>query len=79
MLTPGHNIDLVLSGHTHGGQIRLPFIGSIMSIETKIPRSWYQGWNDYQGTKLFTSSGANESSTRARLFNPPEVVLLTVK
>ena len=78
-LTPGHNIDLVLSGHTHGGQIRLPFIGNIMKIEIDIPRSWYQGWGEYQGARLFVTSGANESSTRARLFNPPEVVLLTIK
>lgn len=78
-LTPGHNVDLVLSGHTHAGQIRLPFVGNIMKIETDIPKSWYQGWGEYQGAKLFVTSGSNESGSRARLFNPPEVVLITIK
>ena len=78
-LTPEHNIDLVLSGHTHGGQIRLPFIGHIMPIETNIPSSWYQGWSEYQSVKLFVTSGSNESGSRARLFNPPEIVLMTIK
>lgn len=72
-------IDLVLSGHTHGGQIRLPFIGTIMKVEDKeFPTDWYQGLHQYKNTKLFVTSGANESGTRARLFNPPEVVLLEV-
>lgn len=78
-LTPGHNVNLVLSGHTHAGQIRLPFIGHTIKIETDIPSSWYQGWGEYQSVKLFVTSGANESGSRARLFNPPEVVLFTIK
>jgi len=74
-----HNIDLVLSGHTHGGQIRLPFIGPVGTIETDLPRAWYQGLIDYNGSKLFVTSGANESGARARLFNPPEIVLITAE
>lgn len=73
-----NDIDLVLSGHTHGGQVRLPFIGVLQKIESDIPLSWYQGFNEFNGINLFVTSGANESGTRARLFNPPEIVLLTI-
>jgi uncharacterized protein len=74
-----HNIDLQLSGHTHGGQIRLPFIGPVGRVESQIPKSWYQGLNKYYGMQLFVTSGTGETGARARLFNPPEIVLLTIK
>ena len=73
------NIDLLLSGHTHGGQIRLPFIGPLGKIETKIPTSWYQGFSQYEDVKLFVSSGTGETGARSRFLNPPEIVLLTIK
>ncbi|MBT4120824.1 MAG: hypothetical protein HOD54_00865 [Candidatus Magasanikbacteria bacterium] len=74
-----HNIDLMLSGHTHGGQIRLPFIGPIGRVDDILPAEWYQGWNEFEEMKFFVSSGIGESGTRARLFNPPEIVIMTVK
>ena len=74
-----HGIDLVLSGHTHGGQVRLPFIGPAGTIETDLPHAGYQGLVEYNGSKLFVTSGANESGARLRLFNPPEIVLLTIQ
>ncbi len=74
-----HNIDLMLSGHTHGGQIRLPFIGPIGRVDNVLPAEWYQGWNEYEGMKFFVTSGIGESGTRARLFNPPEIIMLTIK
>ena len=77
--TSDHNIDLMLSGHTHGGQIRLPFIGPVGRIDEITPPEWYQGLNKQNGMKLFVTSGTGETGTRARLFNPPEVVILTIK
>lgn len=74
-----HNIDLLLSGHTHGGQIRLPFIGPVGRIDNVLPADWYQGWNEFEGLNFFVTSGIGESGTRARLFNPPEIVMLTIK
>ncbi len=74
-----YHFDLMLSGHTHGGQIRLPFLGPLGRIDNKTPAQWYQGLHDVKNFKLFVSSGTGESGTRARLFNPPEVVLITLK
>lgn len=75
-----NDIDLVLSGHTHGGQIRLPFIGPLGLVDNILPRKYYQGLHqisDY--TKLLITSGAGETGVRARLFNPPEIVLLIIR
>jgi hypothetical protein len=71
--------DLILSGHTHGGQIRLPFFGPIGRMDLKTPTAWYKGWSEYKGVKFFVTSGLGETGVRARLFNPPEIVLLTLK
>ncbi len=78
-LADTNGVDLVLSGHTHGGQVRLPFIGPVKHIEISIPNQWYQGLHQYKNTQLFVTSGVNESSARSRLFNPPEVVMMTIK
>jgi hypothetical protein len=72
-------IDLVLCGHTHGGQVRLPVLGPVGAIPNQLGRAFAKGWHTYQGTRFFVSSGIGESGTRARLFNPPELVLLTLR
>ena len=74
----GFGVDLVLSGHTHGGQIRLPFIGALKKVDKMLPRSWHKGWINYQKTPLFITSGVGETGVRARLYNRPEIVILTV-
>lgn len=74
-----HHLNLMLSGHTHGGQIRLPFLGPLGRIDRTFPPDWYQGLNEHKGIKLYVTSGAGEAGVRARLFNPPEIVLLTIK
>jgi len=73
-------LDLVLSGHTHGGQIRLPFLGPAAYVDNILSRKYYQGLHQLiDGTKLLVSSGAGETGVRARLFNPPEIVMITIK
>ena len=77
--TSVHAIDLMLSGHTHGGQIRLPFVGPIGRVDGVVPLSWYKGLNEYNTMKLFVTSGAGEAGPRTRLFNPPEIILITLR
>ncbi|MFH1286620.1 MAG: metallophosphoesterase [Candidatus Magasanikbacteria bacterium] len=77
--TSKQNIDLMVSGHTHGGQIRLPFIGPLGRVDDVTPKQWYQGLNEHNDMKLFVTSGSGETGTRARLFNPPEIVILTLE
>ncbi len=74
------DLDLLFFGHTHGGQIRLPFIGPVGRVDDVVPADWYQGLHRVdKDTQLYVTSGAGETGTRARLFNPPEVVLITLE
>jgi len=73
-----HDIDLMVSGHTHGGQIRLPFIGPFGRVDRVIPGEWYQGLFSHNEMQVYVTSGTGESGPRARLFNPPEIVILTL-
>lgn len=80
VLEAKNEIDLVLSGHTHGGQIRLPFIGPLAKPgPTPLPREYFQGPSQWGETTLYVSSGLGESGVRARLFNPPEIVVITLR
>lgn len=70
--------DLVVAGHTHGGQVRLPWYGPMGRIPTRLGQHFDRGEFDFGPTKLFITSGIGESGARARLFNPPEIVILRV-
>lgn len=73
-------IDLTIGGHTHGGQFRLPLIGPLGTVDHLIEKKLYQGLHEPErkGEFLFVSRGLGESEPRARLFCPPEIVLLTM-
>lgn len=53
--------DLVLSGHTHGGQVRLPVIGAIHTQGTHLKRSRPAGWFHRGTSHMFVSRGLGES------------------
>lgn len=74
------NVDLYLSGHTHGGQIRLPIIGPVGRVDDFLPTVYYRGLHTLEtGSQLLVTSGIGETGTRARLFNPPEIAFITIK
>ncbi|MBI2098881.1 metallophosphoesterase [Candidatus Uhrbacteria bacterium] len=77
-LKPGE-VDMVMSGHTHGGQIRLPFIGPIAPEPTVLGRKFTRGFYVINNITLFITSGAGESGPRARLFVPPEIAIFEIK
>ena len=78
LYTATHKADLVLSGHTHGGQVRLPFLGSVSEIPSLLGRAYDQGLFEYNSWQLFITSGVGETGPRARLFNPPQIDVLTI-
>jgi len=53
--------DLVLSGHTHGGQIQLPVMGAVHTQGTHLRRSQPAGWFERGPSKMFVSRGLGES------------------
>lgn len=71
--------DGILSGHTHGGQIRFPGIGQIVGHGFEFFPEFSKGaYLTSKGEPIFISSGLGNSSLPIRLFNPVEVVELRV-
>jgi len=72
-LFPEKSVDLVLAGHTHGGQIRIPYIYKWV-VPTKYDWGKAQGSYEILGNSLFITSGLGEIGLPLRLFNPPEII-----
>jgi predicted MPP superfamily phosphohydrolase len=70
-----HGIHLYLCGHTHGGQICLPFFGPIVT-HANCPRKFVRGAWQYGMVKGYTSPGVGCSGVSARFLCPPELVLI---
>ncbi len=74
-------IDLYLCGHTHGGQVRLPFIGAIVTI-SRLGRRYVMGHYHEERTHLYISRGIGFEglgAPRVRFLCPPEITLITLK
>ena len=68
------NIPLVLSGHTHGGQVVLPVIGAVAAQKFPV----IAGLGRREGTTMFVSRGLGTVYVPIRLNCPPEVAILTL-
>lgn len=71
-------LDVVLSGHVHGGQFRLPFIGGIIGPGQGILPDYVEGLYHSGNTNMVVSRGLGQSIVPFRLNNPPELVLITL-
>lgn len=71
--------DLVLSGHAHGGQVRLPGIGGLFAPGQGILPRLTSGVYARGETRLVVSRGLGNSSFPLRVFNPPEIVTVTLR
>lgn len=67
-------VDLVLSGHAHGGQFRLPFVGGIVAPDQGFLPEYTAGEYYMNGTEMIVSRGLGNSVIPVRLFNFPEIV-----
>ena len=70
--------DLVLSGHGHGGLVRLPFTDGLFSTDHTLFPSYTAGFYEANGSTLFVSRGLGNSGYTFRLFNRPQVAVLTL-
>ena len=68
-------VPLVLSGHTHGGQIVLPWVGAVAAREFPV----VAGSATRESTTIFVSRGVGTVYVPVRLNCPPEVAVLTIK
>lgn len=73
------DIDLVFSGHAHGGQFRLPFIGGIIAPEQGLFPEFDAGVFNENNTTMIVSRGLGNSIVPVRINNSPEVVVVALK
>lgn len=69
-----YNVDLVLSGHAHGGQVRIPFVGGLVAPGQGLFPKYAEGVHVVNDTTLIVSRGLGNSIIRVRVFNRPEIV-----
>lgn len=72
-------VDLVLSGHAHGGQIRLPFVGGLLAPD----QGWFPKYDAGQfiqsRTQMIVSRGLGKSVFPLRFNNRPELIIIELK
>src|SRR5713101_5807611 len=73
-LKPG----VMLSGHTHGGVVRIPFYGSPLKSILRIGKQFYSGLNRYEDFYIYTNRGLGTFWVRIRINCPPEVSRFTL-
>ena len=73
------NADLVLSGHVHGGEIKLPLIGPLFSPDYTFFPKYSEGMYEKKNTKMIVSRGLGFSERLPiRILNPAEVVVINL-
>ena len=70
------NIDLVLSGHAHGGQFRLPFLGGVIAPNQGFFPKYDAGIYTENGTTMIVSRGIGNSIIPVRINNRPEIIII---
>lgn len=68
---------LTVAGHTHGGQVRLPFYGPVITM-SDLPRELAYGLHEVEGRFLYISGGVGTTKWPIRFARPPEIALLTL-
>lgn len=72
-------IDLVFTGHAHGGQIRLPFVKGLYAPHQGILPKYTEGVHTKNGTSVVISRGLGNSRFPFRVFNHPEIVIVELE
>ncbi len=71
-----HDVDLVLSGHAHGGQFRIPFIGGVVAPNQGFFPAFDAGIYTDGNTNMLVSRGVGNSLFPFRINNRPEILLI---
>lgn len=82
MAMDGQRLDLGLAGHTHGGQVRVPWLGPIVTL-SRVPRDWARGFRQQDGWAFNVSAGIGAEHLadlpNIRFNCPPEITLIRVE
>lgn len=74
-----NSIDLTFTGHAHGGQVRLPFVGGIIAPNQGWFPKYTSGKHEKGNSTMIISRGLGNSLAPLRIFNRPEIVVTTLK
>ena len=74
-----NKMDLVLSGHAHGGQFRLPFVGGLVAPNQGLFPKYDAGLYTEENTNMIVSRGIGNSILPFRFNNRPEVILIELE
>jgi hypothetical protein len=72
----GWGADLTLSGHLHGGIVRLPFFGGVVSPQIRLFPRYDKGMYTMDGKKMIVSAGLGSHTIKLRINNPPELIII---
>jgi uncharacterized protein len=70
-------IDFVLSGHTHGGQVRLPVVKSL--YRSRLGQRFVEGWNRLDDTQIYVNRGIGKVLLPIRVSCPPEIACFRLR
>jgi len=74
------NVSLTLSGHTHGGQIKIPFVGPLTTASGRLfPRDHIEGLSWEGNGWLYISRGIGYAMIPFRFLSPPEIAVITLR
>ena len=73
------NIDLIFSGHAHGGQFRIPFIGGLVAPDQGLFPKYTSGVYTQNQSTMIVSRGLGNSIIPIRIFNRPEIAAVTLQ
>jgi predicted MPP superfamily phosphohydrolase len=74
-----HGVDLVLSGHAHGGQFRLPLLGGVFAPNQGMFPKYDSGLFERENTRMIVSRGIGNSMIPLRFNNRPEMILVELR
>lgn len=76
---PSLPVDLILSGHAHGGIVRLPGIGGLLNVNHSFLAEYEDGVYEGDSFQMLVSRGLGNSISVPRFLNRPEVVVVTLR
>lgn len=71
-----NNIDMIFSGHAHGGQFRIPGIGGILAPDQGFPPKYTSDSHTIKRSTMYVSRGLGNSIIPIRIFNRPEIIVV---
>ncbi len=74
-----NELDLIFTGHAHGGQIRIPFVGGLVAPGQGFFPVYTAGFYEENGTTMNVNRGLGNSGVPYRIFNLPEIVVVELK